>query len=74
MNLLEEEASAKMQKLIDCEIKKKEKKNLVGFLALNVVSGADSIVCRRAFKVTKYKTYIFAEAAPKIVNISLLTL
>jgi len=48
--------------------------NLVGFLALNVVSGAVSIVFRRAFKLTKYLTYIFAEAAPKITKISLITL
>ena len=47
--------------------------NLVGFLALNVVSGAVSIVCRRAFKLTKYLTYIFAGAAPKIMKISLIT-
>jgi hypothetical protein len=47
--------------------------NLVGFLALNVVSGAVSIVCRRAFKLTKYLTFIFAEAAPKIMKISLIT-
>jgi len=38
--------------------------NLVGFLTLNVVSGAVSIVCQRAFKLTKYPTYIFAGAAP----------
>jgi hypothetical protein len=48
-------------------------KNLVGFLALNVVSGAVSIVCRRAFKLTKYLTYIFSGAAPKIMEISLIT-
>ena len=36
--------------------------NLVGFLALNVVSGAVSIVCQRALKLTKYLTYIFAGA------------
>jgi hypothetical protein len=48
--------------------------NLVGFLALNVVSGAFSIVCRRDFMLTKYLTYIFAEATPKIMKISLLTL
>jgi len=47
---------------------------LVGFLALNVVSGAVSIVCRRALKLTKYLTYIFAGAAPKIMKISLITL
>ena len=48
--------------------------NLVGFLALNVVSGAASIVCQRAFKLTKYLTYIFAGAASKIMKISLITL
>jgi hypothetical protein len=48
--------------------------NLVGFLALNVVSGAVSIVCRKAFKLTKYLTYIFAGAVPKIMKISLITL
>ena len=35
-----------------------------------MVSGAVSIVCRRAFKLTKYLTYIFAEAAQKIMKIS----
>ncbi len=35
---------------------------------------AVSIVCRRAFKLTKYLTYIFAGAAPKIMKISLITL
>jgi hypothetical protein len=43
--------------------------NLDGFLALNVVYGAVS----KAFKLTKYLTYIFAEAAPKIMKISLIT-
>jgi len=47
--------------------------NLVGVLALNVVSGAVSIVCQRAFKLTKYLTYILSEAAPKIMKISLIT-
>ena len=46
--------------------------NLVGFLASNVESGAVSIVCRRAFKLTKYLTYILAGAAPKIMKISLI--
>jgi len=41
--------------------------NLVGFLALNVVSGAISIVCWRAFKLTRYLTYIFTGVAPKII-------
>ena len=41
MNLLGSEAAAKRQKLIDSP----KKKNLVGFLALNRVSGAVSIVC-----------------------------
>jgi len=59
MNLLSSEAAAKRQKLFDSEIKK-NKKNLVGFLALNRVSGAVSIVYRRAFKLTKYLTYILA--------------
>ncbi len=44
--------------------------NLVDFLALNAVS----IASRRAFKLTKYLTYIFAGAAPKIMKISLITL
>jgi len=48
--------------------------NHVGFLALNVVSGAVSIVCQRAFKLTKHLSYIFAGAAPKIMKISLITL
>jgi len=48
--------------------------NLVGNLALIVVSGAVSIVCRRALKLTKYLTYIFEGAAPKIIKISLITL
>jgi hypothetical protein len=45
---------------------KKSMTNLVGFLALNAVS----IVSRRAFKLIKYLTYIFAGAASKIMKIS----
>jgi hypothetical protein len=48
--------------------------NLVGFLDVNVVSGAVSIVCRRTFKLTKYLTYIFAGGAPKIMKICSITL
>jgi hypothetical protein len=73
MNILGAEAAAKRQKLIVAKLKKKENKSRWLF-ALNMVSGAVSIVCRRAFRVTKYITYILAEAAPKIMKISLLTL
>jgi len=42
----------------------------LAFFALNVVSGAVSIVCRQAFKLKKYLIYILVEASPKVVKIS----
>ncbi len=65
------------RKQYDCGLKYEEeiKCNKSRWLScFNVVSGAVSIVCRRAFNLTKYLTYIFAGAAPKIMKISLITL
>jgi len=61
----------------DCGLKYEEeiKCNKSRWLScFHVVTGAVSIVCRRAFKLTKYLTYIFAGASPKIMKISLITL